>query len=103
MARFASGQFAIAICDRCGLQYPYRDLKKQWNGFRNCYECWDAKHPQLDPIFPPTEPQALSEPRPSRYEPMDVPVGQEIFPFIDHKSLQGITSVGIVTITTGGP
>jgi hypothetical protein len=103
MARFANGNFAIAICDRCGFQYPYTALQKQWNGFRNCYECWDSKHPQLEPIFPPTEPQALFEPRPSRFEPMDVPVGQEIFPFIQNTSLQGVMAVGIVTITTGDP
>lgn len=102
MARYANGNFAIAICDRCGLQYPYHTLKKQWNGFRNCIECYDPKHPQLDPIFPPTEPQALYEPRPSRTEPMDVPVGQQIFPFIQNISTQGVTSVGIVTIVIGG-
>lgn len=100
MARFAQGAVSVAICDRCGLQYPYTTLKKQWNGFKNCRQCWDAKHPQLYPVYPPTEPQALFEPRPSRVEPMDVPVGQEIFPFILNKSLQGITSVGIVTVET---
>lgn len=98
MARFAQGAASVAICDRCGLQYPFTTLKKQWNGFKNCVQCWDSKHPQLDPIYPPTEPQALFEPRPSRVEPIDVPVGQNIFPFILNKSLQGITSVGIVTV-----
>lgn len=98
MARFANGVASVALCDRCGLQYPYTTLKKQWNGFKNCVQCWDSKHPQLDPIFPPTEPQALFEPRPSRVEPMDVPVGQNIFPFILNTSLQGITSVGTVRV-----
>lgn len=98
MARFAQGFESLAVCDRCGLQYPYTTLKKQWNGFKNCVECWDAKHPQLEPIYPPTEPQALFEPRPDRTEPMDVPVGQDIFPFIKNTSLQGITSVGTVTV-----
>ena len=102
MARFASGAYSEAICDRCGLMYPYPTLKKEWNGFKTCIECWEPKHPQLDPIYPPTEPQALFEPRPDRIEPMDVPVGQDIFPFIQHTSLQGVTSVGIVTVQTGG-
>ena len=56
------------------------------------------KHPQLDPIYPPTEPQAIYEPRPSRIEPMDVPVGQEIFPFIQNTSLQGVMMIGMVTV-----
>jgi len=103
MARFASGTFSIALCDRCGLQYPYLELRKQWNGFRNCIYCYDTKHPQLDPIFPPTEPQALYAPRPSRKEPMDVPVGQEIFPSIQNTSTQVVPSVGIVTVVIGGP
>jgi hypothetical protein len=103
MARFASGAYSEAICDRCGLMYPYPSLRKEWNGFKTCIECWEPKHPQLDPIYPPTEPQALFEPRPDRVEPMDVPVGQDIFPFIQHTSLQGVTSVGIVTVQIGSP
>jgi hypothetical protein len=50
------------------------------------------------PIYPPTEPQALYEPRPSRKEPMDVPVRDEEFPFLQNSLLQGITQVGIVTV-----
>jgi hypothetical protein len=34
---------------------------------------------------------------------MDVPVGQEIFPFIQNTSTQGVTSVGIVTVVIGSP
>jgi hypothetical protein len=29
---------------------------------------------------------------------MDVPVGQEIFPFIQNTSLQGVMAIGIVTV-----
>jgi hypothetical protein len=74
------------------------ELKKEWNGLKTCPECWETKHPQLMPIFPPTEPQALLEPRPSRKEPMDVPVRDEEFPFLQNSLLQGITQVGIVTV-----
>jgi hypothetical protein len=61
------------------------------------------KHPQLDPIYPPTEPQALLNPRPDRIEPMSVPVGQEIFPFIKNISTQGVAIVGTVTVVIGSP
>lgn len=99
MARFATGAYSQAICDRCGQRYDYRALRKEWNGFRTCIECWEPKHPQLDPIYPPTEPQALYEPRPDRIEPLDVYVGDEIFPPLENSYLQGITSVGIVTVS----
>ena len=98
MSRFAYGSRAIALCDRCGFQYKYLQLQREWNGLRTCPECWEAKHPQLMPIFPPTEPQALMDPRPSRFEPMDVPVGDSIFPFIQNSLLQGVTSIGLVKV-----
>ena len=103
MARHATGYQSEAICDRCGQMYYYPQLRLQWNGFRTCPECWEAKHPQLSPIYPPTEPQALANPRPDRIEPMDVPVGQQIFPFIQNTSTQVVPSVGIVTVVIGGP
>ena len=29
---FAVGKHSQAICDRCGQQYDYLDLRKEWNG-----------------------------------------------------------------------
>ena len=98
MGKYANSRLAIAICDRCGFQYPYQTLRKEWNGLRTCTECWNPKHPQIQPIYPPTEPQALYEPRPSRVEPMQVPVGQEIFPYLDNISTQGVMQIGIVSV-----
>lgn len=40
-------------------------------------------------------------PRPDRFEPIDVPVGQEIFPFIGNTSTQIILCVGLVEIVIG--
>ena len=37
---FATGKYSQAICDRCGYQYPYLDLKKEWNGLFVCQECF---------------------------------------------------------------
>jgi hypothetical protein len=36
----------------------------------------------------------LFEPRPSRVEPIQVPVGQDIFPFPNNTSTQGVMQVG---------
>lgn len=97
MARFATGARSKAVCDRCGFKFNYLDLRQEWTGFRTCFECWEPKHPQLDPIYPPTEPQALLYPRPDRIEPMDVPVGPE-FPFIENDLLQGVTQIGVIRV-----
>lgn len=101
MSAYASGFRSPAICDRCGFLYGYTVLRREWQGLRTCTECWESKHPQLSPIYPPTEPQALLNPRPDRFEPISVPVGQEIFPFILNKSTQVIGCIGVVEIVIG--
>ena len=45
MARYASGKKSVALCDRCGQQYPYQDLKEQIenrrpNGLRFAHRVW---------------------------------------------------------------
>ena len=72
---FATGKYSQAICDRCGYQYPYLDLKKEWNGLFVCQECFEPKHPQLDPPYSRPDPEALQNPRPDREEPIVVQVG----------------------------
>ena len=75
MAVFASGKYALAICDRCGQQYKFLELKKEWNGLQVCPECYESKHPQLDPSYHAADAQALPFTRPAREEPMIVFVG----------------------------
>ena len=72
---FATGKYSQAICDRCGYQYDYLDLKKEWNGLFTCPECYEPKHPQLDPPYARPDPEALQNPRPARQEPIIVQVG----------------------------
>ena len=49
MARYARGTRSRAICDRCGFEIAYLALKTEWTGLRVCKQCFDAKHPQLEP------------------------------------------------------
>ena len=67
---YASGKHAKAICDRCGWQYPYLSLKTEWTHARVCPECFEIKHPQLEPIPVPLDAEVLWKPRP------DVPLPQ---------------------------
>ena len=97
--KYATGKYALALCDRCGQQYDYVVLRKEWNNLRVCPDCYEEIHPQLEPAPPPYEPQALFEPRPDRKESLEILVGQKTFPLINNISTQGIGAVGIVTTT----
>jgi hypothetical protein len=69
-SQFASGKFAISICDRCGQQFKLKELRKQvlktkLYNVKVCKACWDPDHPQLQiGMWPVNDPQALREPRP---------------------------------------
>ena len=60
------------ICDRCGFEYKLLDLKKEWNNLKTCPDCFETKHPQLEPKPAISDPEALYEPRPNN----DVEVGE---------------------------
>jgi len=72
---FANGNRAIALCDRCGQQYKYLQLRQEWNGLFTCPSCFEPKHPQLDPAYHAADAIALKDPRPARQEPVTVFVG----------------------------
>lgn len=67
--QFASAKHSIAMCDRCGMQYKLKELKKQVVKQRQtdllvCPECLDEDHPQLMlGSFPVYDPQAVRNPR----------------------------------------
>lgn len=72
---YVSGKFAIALCDRCGQRYKLNRLIKEWTGFKVCPECYEPKHPQLEPKRSINEPQALHQPRPESRLAVTVYVG----------------------------
>ena len=65
---YAVGKFARALCDRCGFEYKLNELKKEWNGLKVCPNCYEPKHPQLDPKPKPADPQAIRNARPETAE-----------------------------------
>ena len=109
---YASGKYSVAICDRCGFRYKYTQLKKEWTGFRVCSECYEPKHPQLEPPRNLPDPEALRDPRPSlaaasiagagvvrtiNPNQMITVTGDSIGSAFD--GLKATTSVGTVTVT----
>tara|TARA_R100000149_G_C5790252_1_gene82135 strand:- start:185 stop:586 length:402 start_codon:yes stop_codon:yes gene_type:complete len=64
MPRYATGRFAKRISDRSGLAFPYTEMVKEWNGSTVHKSEFEAKHPQLDPKYHPTDPQSLQNAKP---------------------------------------
>ena len=65
---YALGKYSKGQCDRCGFVYKYLQLKTEWNGLKVCSECYEPKHPQLDPKPKPADPQAIRNARPETAE-----------------------------------
>ena len=46
---FAKGKYAKAISDRSGMEFPYSEMIKEWNGMLVHRSEHESKHPQLEP------------------------------------------------------
>jgi len=68
---YAKGSRAVAHCDRCGFKVPYKELRREWNGWWVCDDCYDPKHANLDPAPKPRQGESLEHPRPDRDDPGD--------------------------------
>ena len=102
---YAKASKALGICDRCGFRYFLKELRKEWNGLKTCPECYEPKHPQLEPRTNKVDPQAVREPRP------DISVSPTTFTVYTNFDLGIIgkklttpdsmtSALGTVTITT---
>ena len=69
MTNLSKGSRALAISDRSGMQFPYREMVREWNGAFVHVSEYEPKQPQLDPINTPGDPQGLQNARPDRTEP----------------------------------
>ena len=61
---YASGKYSLAICDRCGFRYKYKELRKEGNNLFVCAECYEPKASQIDPVPHAADPEAIRDPRP---------------------------------------
>ena len=102
--KYATGKRSLAICDRCGQRYRYLELRKEWTGFKTCPDCFEPKHPQLEPSKVPFEPQVLHEPRPDAPETVDIIVSFPVVnsqTFVTEPFLPSLTA-RVGTVTLGG-
>jgi hypothetical protein len=65
---FARGKYAKAISDRSGMEFPYNEMMKEWNGMLVHRSEYEAKHPQLETRGTGTEGHGLQHVRPAREE-----------------------------------
>ena len=49
MSKYATGKYAKAISDRSGLEFPYREMVREWNGSIVHVSEFEPKQPQLEP------------------------------------------------------
>jgi len=65
---FAKGKHSKAISDRSGLEFPYNEMVKEWNGHFVHKSEFEAKHPQLELKSRSGDSQGLRDARPARTE-----------------------------------
>ena len=64
----ARGKYAKAISDRSGMEFPYLEMVKEWNGSFVHKSEFESKHPQLDIRSKHGEEQGLMNARTDRTE-----------------------------------
>ena len=65
---FAKGKYAKAISDRSGMEFPYSEMVKEWNGMLVHQSEFESKHPQLEPRGFGAEAHGLANAKPARTE-----------------------------------
>ena len=65
---FAKGKYAKAISDRSGMEFPYNEMIKEWNGSFVHISEYEARHPQDEPRHYGAEGHGLRDARPARTE-----------------------------------
>ena len=106
MAR-AAGKYARAISDRSGMEFPYNEMVKEWNGSLVHKSEFESKHPQLERQKHKPDAQSLQDSRPGRVEPLTVFLGGKGFfeynnsmqPSINKKQPLVVSSIGTVTVS----
>jgi hypothetical protein len=67
MSKFAKGKYALAISDRSGQEFPWREMVTEWNGAFVHITEYERKQPQLEPKPFVADPQGLEQARPQRF------------------------------------
>ena len=66
MPKYATGKHALAISDRSGLQFPWKEMVTEWTGAFVHTSEYDPKQPQLRPKTLSADSMSLTKVRPAR-------------------------------------
>ena len=103
MPKYATGKHAKAISDRSGLEFPYREMVREWNGSFVHVSEFEPKQPQLEPRPSSADAISLRNVRPARIETA-VPKILPLNPFTTtNKSTFSLGVTPSVTEEGGGP
>ena len=69
MAKYSTGKYAKAISDRSGMEFPYKEIVREWNGSFVHVSEFEPKQPQLEPKPLSADGISLRHVRPGRSEP----------------------------------
>ena len=97
MSNTASGKHAKFISDRSGMEFPYKEMVKEWNGSRVHISEFEPKHPQLEPKPHTADPQGLQVTRPARTEPAT----QNLLPSNPFNITSGSTTITVTEPSHG--
>ena len=92
MAKYATGKYAKAISDRSGMEFPYREMVREWNGSFVHVSEFEPKQPQLEPKPMNGDSISLRHVRPGRTEPA-------VAAMLGNNPFSTTASSGTVTVT----
>ena len=100
---FASGKRSKAISDRSGMEFPYREMVREWNGSLVHISEFEPKHPQLDPPYHKADAIALKNPRVMKFQqPTDISTINPQAPNDDTIADSGGIRVGVANLSLPG-
>ena len=67
MAKYARGKYAKAISDRSGMEFPYKEMVKEWNGSLVHISEFEPKQPQIRRRRTSADAIALQDIRPIKF------------------------------------
>ena len=99
MAKYATGKHSKAISDRSGMEFPYTEMVREWNGSFVHYSEFEPKQPQIRRRRVTADAIALQSPRSMKFQQPT----QEFLSDIDSTvSDSGGASVGVANLSLPG-
>tara|TARA_R100000664_G_scaffold5327_2_gene10185 strand:- start:564 stop:1004 length:441 start_codon:yes stop_codon:yes gene_type:complete len=97
MSKFATGKYSKAISDRSGMEFPYDEMVREWNGSLVHTSEFEPKHPQIRRRRTTADAIAIQNARPMKFQQPAQKFSNDIT-FSD----SGGTQVQVINLTLPG-